>query len=161
MICKQGKEPAKPPYSIGTADAVYLLAILKGEKVPEWSDVDLKNLLIQVCKLADSISGNCRDWLELAAIVHGNAHPYQAEKLNVPTLLGALSSAIVVPRVDDSECCATCAFRVGSPANQTEAVAQDVMLTLESGEMFYCHDGDDAPKHPCRGFVEAVKRRKH
>lgn len=148
-----------PPYSISHADAVYLLALMVGGKVPDRTNDDLKKLLAEVCNLSKAISDNCRDWLETAAIIHGHIHPHSAEKLNVPTLLGALSSAITVPRVDDSACCATCAFRVGSVANQTEAVAQDVMLALESGEAFYCHHGDDAPKYRCRGFLEAMKKR--
>lgn len=149
-----------PVYSISPVDAVYLLALMKGGAVPERSSADLKHLLSEVCKLAESISSNCRDWLEIAGMIHGNIHPYTAEKLNAPTLRGALSSAVTVPRVDTSNCCPTCAFRVGSVANQTEAVAEDVMLSLESGETFYCHHGDDAPKHACHGFVAAMQRKR-
>ncbi len=147
----------EPVYQISRADAVYLMILMKGGTVPTRSNDDLKNLLLNVCKLAESISTNCRDWLETAAIIHGDIHPYSTEKLNIPTLLGALSSAVTVPRVDISNCCATCAFRVGSIANQTEAVAQDVLLALENGEVFYCHDGEGAPKIACHGFVEAIK----
>lgn len=145
-------------YSIGVADAAFLLALLNGETVPERSKDDLKKLLLQTVKLAESLSNNCGDWLKLSAIMDAKIHPYSADQLNVPTLRGALAAAVTVPIVEVAACCATCAFRVGSIANQTETVAEDVMLSLQSGgDTFYCHEGDGAPRTPCRGFVAAMK----
>jgi len=153
-----------PRYNIGRDDAVYLLALMNNPDAIKMtrSEEDLKGLLVNVLKLAETISENCREWLELAGIVHGDMHPYQAEKLNIPTLIGALSSAITVPRVDTSDCCHSCAFRVGSSANMTEAVASDVMDCMTDGTVFYCHHKVDEnfetkPKHSCRGFVAAMK----
>ncbi len=149
-------------YSISRTNAVYLLSLLKGGRVPERTNAELKDLLGNVLKLAESISNNCKEWLEVTATIHADIHPYQAEKLNCPTLRGALSAAVTIPRVPISETCETCAFRVGSPANQTEAVAEDVLIALEDGgKAFFCHDYEgDKPTHPCRGYLEAIKIKK-
>lgn len=151
---------ASPPYDIEPADAVYLLAMLEDPTgLPERSNADLLNLLVQTLKLAESLSANCKEWLEVTAICHAHMHPYTAEKLNVPTLKGALSTAITVPRVDACGMCHTCAFRIGSQANQTQTVAEDVMDCLSDGRTFYCHDFPDGetPKVACRGFVAAMR----
>lgn len=147
-------------YDIGKEDAIYLLALLKGyDKLPQRSNADLLNLLRNTLLLANSIAENCKEWLEMAAIIHGDMHPYQAEKLNIPTLNGALSAAVAIPRVDPCDkMCVTCAFRVGSPANQTEATASDIFDCLEDGTLFMCHDFEGAkPTRACRGFVAAFR----
>lgn len=153
-------EGKPPPYDIGRADAIYLAAMLKGEtSLPRRTNAELVNLLRQTLLLSKSIGENCREWLELCAIIHGDVHPYQAEKLNIPTVEGALAAAIVIPGVSCEGMCATCAFRVGSPANQTENTAEDIMGCLDDGEPFYCHDVEDPAqsKKPCRGFIAAKK----
>lgn len=148
------------PYFISRAEAVYLLALVDGhtERLPLPPPDVMLSLLRNTLLLAQSISDNCREWLEMAAIIHGDMHPYSAEKLNIPTLRGALSAAAAIPRVDTTGCCLTCAFRVGSPANQTEATADDILNCLEQREPFLCHHvpENQAPKQPCRGFLAAM-----
>jgi hypothetical protein len=144
-------------YQIEKAEAVYLLAALKGEAPAFDLPADVANsLLMELLKLAKSLADNSREWLEMAAVIHGDIHPYQAEKLNAPTLEGALSHLAMLPAVDCKKACPTCAFRNGSPANQVEATADDILMCLDTGEDFMCHWNNDVPsatKRVCAGFA--------
>jgi len=153
----------KIPYIIQPRDAQFLTALFKGETPSQdRTNEELISLLTETLKLADSIANNCKEWLETMAIVHADYHPYTAEKLNYPTLQGALDCAANIPRVNPKGTCATCAFRIGSPPNQCDEVAEDVLDCLLEGRTFMCHcstdDSDEEPNKPCKGFLKAKAR---
>lgn len=62
-----------------------------------------------------------------------------------------------------TDLCAGCAFREGTRANRTDGTIIDVVSCLESGDVFYCHEGlahGETPTRPCRGW-EALALRTH
>lgn len=150
------------PYSLTQADAAYLLSMLDGDqKLPARTKSELESLLRETLNLAQSLSDNCEEWLTLTAICETDIHPHDAEMLNVPTLKGALKAAILIPAVECDRMCHTCAFRVGSIANQSAIVAGDVDYAFDEHVIFYCHDIDDESKaKACAGFMQALNDRR-
>ncbi|WP_371436360.1 hypothetical protein [Polaromonas sp.] len=94
------------------------------------------------------------------AICEFGMHPHEAEKLNLPTMLGSLAG-LGLPAIDAANACATCAFRQGSCANQCPATVSDALGCIESkGSPFFCHEGvatGTDPKRVCRGYALALK----
>jgi hypothetical protein len=94
---------------------------------------------------------------EFLAITEFGINPYEAEKLNLPTLGGALLGNRL-PEVDESKVCASCAFRKGTPANQSFSTTYDATECLQGERVFWCHEKTDAygePIEKCRGFLQA------
>jgi len=147
------------PYNLSRSDAAYLLSMLDGDQqLPARTAAELETLLRETLKLAQSLSDNCKEWLTLTAICEGDVHPHLAETFNTPTLKGALKAAILIPAVECDRMCHTCAFRVGSIANQSDIVAVDVDACLEDGDIFRCHDAEPGQKpRACAGFMAARK----
>ena len=86
-------------------------------------------------------------------------HPHQAEKLNMPSVPGALAGIGLARGIDPVPLCHGCAFRQGSIANQcwpTVCDAGDCSLPEEAA--FLCHEVPDPEQPPataCRGFIQA------
>lgn len=100
-----------------------------------------------------------REHVALLAIMEFGMHPDAVDKLNLPTIVGSLMG-LVLPDVRESACCATCAFRQGSAANQCVPTVADALECVNNVEKFMCHenvhDGED-PTKMCRGWAQAVK----
>ncbi len=63
--------------------------------------------------------------------------------------------AAIHPSPENGGPCATCAFRVGTEANQTWHTMALARLSVEGGRMFHCHERVQL----CRGFVAALNLR--
>lgn len=113
--------------------------------------------------LANSVAENCADWLWLAGMVHGDLSAYEAEKINCPTIFGALMG-VRLAKHGCKDACAGCAFRLGSPANQSPSTTDDADWCGHPGEQpFMCHEDLDAKGQPtkiCQGWLRLRQERK-
>ncbi|HED4877306.1 TPA: hypothetical protein R4K21_003125 [Stenotrophomonas maltophilia] len=116
-------------------------------------------LFAQFIGLANSVAANAKDQAEQLLVELGEVHPYTAEKINMPCVLGALQGARLVHGIDASNVCHGCAFRHGSIANQCLPTTLDADRCSEPGEhAFLCHEvlspcGEAT--QACRGFAQA------
>jgi len=121
----------------------------------------LVELFAQFIGIANSVVFNNREMIEIAGIVSGELHPDRAHEINLPTIFGALSgvkAANLVPA--DAKTCGGCAYRLGTPANQSPATTCDVDWQRADGADFWCHEdmnGDGTPKRKCTGHLLAMK----
>lgn len=126
----------------------------------------LAHLLSQTIGMANSVSTNCREWLETELITRLDYNPHQAEQINTPSLLGAAEGARIAAQVAQDGLCDGCAVRLGTLANQCAPTVADVNWCDGKGE-FLCHvDGLDEmgrASMPCRGAVrwQDLKLRGH
>ena len=113
--------------------------------------------------LANSVAENCRDWLELAGMLHADLGPYEAEKINCPTIFGALMG-VRLAKHGCAEACAGCAFRLGTAANQSPCTTDDADWCGHPGEQpFMCHEDIDEAGEPtkiCKGWLKLRQERK-
>lgn len=119
-------------------------------------------LFSQFIGMANSVVANCHDALEEFLIVEKGWHPYQAEKLNFPTLFGALNGVKLAEGVNQDKTCHGCACRLGSLANQSPSTTCDVDWCLQGDDRFYCHEDLDEqgmPTKRCIGFQTHLKKR--
>lgn len=115
----------------------------------------------QFIGMANSVVANCHDALELWLIVEEKFPPYEAEKVNFPTLFGALNGVKLAQGVDQNKTCHGCACRLGSLANQSPSTTCDVDWCLQGNERFWCHenlDEDGNPTKRCVGFEIHAKK---
>ena len=84
----------------------------------------LLNLFVQFIGAANSVVKNCREMAELLLVCEGT-HPHDAEKINMPTLFGAMQGVVLANSCDPTGLCEGCAYRLGTPANQCEATTCD------------------------------------
>lgn len=120
------------------------------------------DLFAQFIGLANSVVANQRDALETFGIIYGDMHPYEAEKINLPTIFGALMG-IRLAQYACPESCHGCAFRLGSLANQSPSTTADADLCGHTGEEnFMCHEDlrDGEPTKACQGWVRLRQDRK-
>ncbi len=122
----------------------------------------LADLCAQAIGMANSVNKNCRDFLEVIGVVHAGMHPYSAEKLNAPTMLGAAMGAKLAQGIDPAKTCAGCAFRCGTAANQSPSTVADATdcTDTRAGDAFMCHahrDALDNPVRACAGWAQWIK----
>lgn len=119
-----------------------------------------ESLVTAVCELSHSFVtalAASREQIALIGLTDFAMAPHQIEQLNLPTMLGSLMGKLLPP-VDVAKVCATCAFRPGSAANQSESTVSDIWHCAGNSEPFMCHHkvGDaNEPTQPCRGFAQA------
>lgn len=112
-------------------------------------------LCAQLFGLANAVTENCREQAAHLLTLEG-MHPHTAEKINMPTLLGALMGiclAAKAPKQDST--CAGCAYRLGTVANQCPSTVDEAAWQLQDLDRFSCHESEDLP--PCRGHAQALK----
>lgn len=110
--------------------------------------------------MAHAVIDNCRELAELAAIGEWGVHPHEVEKLNMPTLLGAVNGYKMAHGVDPDRLCHGCAYRKGSVANTCLVTVCDTTYCDENGQTFMCHENLNPlgePTQKCRGFLKARK----
>lgn len=124
----------------------------------------LADLFAEFIGLANSVVENSREAAELLLITEGGLDPRQAEKINLPTILGALYGVALAAGIDASKTCNGCAFRQGSWANQSLSTTVDAADCSEvGGQTFMCHEEMDEGGNPvkaCAGFAQARAKAK-
>lgn len=145
-VCAMAPSPVRAEYlrAYGAQHGLEALAGLFGEFIG----------------LANRLATNAADMAELLLIERG-LHPYEAEKLNTPTVVGALSGIRLAAGASAGERCAGCAFRIGSAANMSPVTVGDAANCVPAGEApFMCHEAMDARGEPikaCAGWAELRK----
>lgn len=159
-------------YDISSKDASELLGacllphefrmMLMEKYLKERGSKALANLFSQFIGMANSVVENNRESLELFLICEKGWMPYEAEKMNLPTIFGALNGIKLAQGIDQSKTCHGCACRIGSLANQSPSTTCDVDYCLQDGDKFMCHENLDDKGNPtrkCVGFTQLKKRR--
>lgn len=120
----------------------------------------LIDLITQFIGVAKSVTDNCREMAEHLLTLQG-AHPYEAEKINMPTLDGALAGVKLANSVDPKGACHGCAFRLGSVANQCPSTMMDAVWCQTDVHQFMCHArgvlDDGTPTVRCVGDAKAQR----
>jgi hypothetical protein len=118
----------------------------------------LLTMFAEFIGLANSVVANNREAIELFLITDKQWHPYDAEKVNLPTIMGALNGLKLVEGINQEKTCHGCAFRKGTPANQCLPTTFDAAYCADEGEKFLCHEDLDQNGQPfktCRGYGQA------
>lgn len=162
--------PVVPPYFLNDAEADALAAIVAASgqdcrgMLASYATVHghaaLVDLVAQFVSVAKSVTSNCREMAEHLLTLQG-AHPYEAEKINMPTLDGALAGAKLANSVDPRGACHGCAFRLGSVANQCPSTMLDAAWCQRDVHRFMCHArgvlDDGTPTVRCVGDAKAQR----
>jgi len=79
------------------------------------------------------------------------------QKVVVPTVFGAMSGYQMAAWAKSEKRCATCAYRLGSVANQCLETVCDAEYAGPFDELFMCHEDmkDGEPTRGCAGWAEA------
>lgn len=122
---------------------------------------ELIELFAQFIGLSNSVVFNNREMIEVAGIISGELHPERAHEINLPTIFGALSGAKAANLVPaEAKTCGGCAYRLGTPANQSPVTTCDIDWQRADGDDFWCHEdmnADDSPSRKCIGHLLAMK----
>jgi ribosomal protein L34E len=115
--------------------------------------------------LTSSMAANAVEMCSMQRVIDGAEHPDRlSDRLNLPTPFGALQGVILASKVDETKTCATCAFRLGSVANQSPVTTSDADYCAHEGERpFMCHEGvheGGEPTKACAGFAQLRTARK-
>jgi len=113
--------------------------------------------------MANSVVENNREMIEMELVTAGGFHPNTAEKINLPTIFGALGGVAVAAGCQSPKRCGGCAYRLGTPANQSPCTTLDAEQCADERELFHCHEEfDDAgnPVRVCAGWAEATRARR-
>lgn len=85
----------------------------------------------------------------------GRITPQSIEAGKHVARLAEKAVARVAAMGDPDERCSTCAFRLGTPANQCADTLSDAMKCIVEHEPFYCHD-KKRKGMPCHGWFAAA-----
>lgn len=154
-------------YAISKEDAKKLrgIALLPGElreaalrnEFGGRSTLGIIKLFSEFIGLANSVIVNNRETIEMYLILEVKEPERIAEKVNLPTVFGALAG-IEIAVEPTKRMCSGCAFRQGTPANQSPVTALDAEYAVDCQSGFLCHeeaDGSGRPKKNCAGFSKA------
>ena len=161
----------KAPYSLSDEDAQYLqgLIILSMEarrtaihrEILRNGAASAANLVANLIEVAQSVVANNAQAINDFALHECDVHPDTFKGLNLPTLYGALAGLQLARRVNQDKVCATCAYRLGSVANQCSVTVGDAETCLDEGYDFMCHEhvGERGEAtHLCRGHGQEKKQ---
>lgn len=121
------------------------------------------DLLANFIGMANSIIQNSHEMLKLSGIVDGQMHPNEADRINFPSLMGALDGVELAHGVPCDRLCNGCAFRKGTPANQSPVTTDDAAYCLDDSEpdfMCHMHMMNGEPTRKCMGYIEKRKNQK-
>lgn len=112
-------------------------------------------LCAELLGLANAVVENCHTNAADLLVMQG-MHPHDSEKINMPTMLGALLGIALAAEAPKQEAtCHGCAYRLGSIANQCLSTVTDADYQAQGLDGFCCHESDDHP--PCRGHAQNLK----
>lgn len=117
---------------------------------------DLVELFSQFIGMANSVEENTREFIELYLVTECNHTDKIAAMINLPTVFGALFGAEVAIKPTKGMC-GTCAFRLGTFANQSPVTSHDAKWSSETDCKFMCHedlDEHNEPTKPCAGYAK-------
>lgn len=121
---------------------------------------DAIRLFSQVIGCANAVIENCRVGAIGLLITEGGLHPHTAEDINLPTLAGAMSGAMLAAEVDPRGTCSGCVYRHGTHANQSPVTTEDAVYSACGSQKFMCHENLDqrgSPTQVCIGHAKAIK----
>ena len=108
--------------------------------------------------LANQVARNAREQAEDLLVLQGHVWPHEAERVNMPCILGALNGIVLAAGIDPGPLCGGCAFRAGTVANQCLPTTEDADYCSTPGECpFLCHEAVDEHGNAisaCRGFAQ-------
>lgn len=123
----------------------------------------LVDLFANFIGMANQVVDNTREALFLFGVIDAKLSDREAEGINVASLFGALQGVELANQVDQNKTCAGCAFRLGTPANQSPSTTCDAEWCIDGGEdRFMCHEHLDEHGQPtvqCGGHLQIVRRR--
>lgn len=108
--------------------------------------------------LANQVAFNACEQAKDLLVLQGHVWPHEAERVNMPSVLGALNGIVLSASVDPGPLCGGCAFRAGTVANQCLPTTEDADYCSTPGERpFLCHEAVDEHGNAisaCRGFAQ-------
>lgn len=116
-------------------------------------------VLSQFIGMANSVVASNREMIEEILLLEGVKHPGREHDVNLPTMFGALVGVGLASKACVKSPCHGCAFRLGSPANQSPSTTEDVEWCLDGDDRFWCHeelDDDGNPTKRCAGFEKLM-----
>lgn len=119
---------------------------------------DPAEIIADLLGMANSVVANSIEILRLEAVSRGWVHFHEIERINFPSMNGALMGISLADGIDATKVCHGCAFRLGSVANQCTPTQYDAADAVDGEFPFMCHeDLDRAGKatQGCRGFAQA------
>ena len=121
----------------------------------------LLDLFVEFIAAANSVADNCREHAANEFLAQGVSNdPYLADKINMPSIEGAMQGVIVADTIDPKGACAGCAYRLGTIANQCFATTTDAIYCGDGSVDFQCHEHLDEKGNPtrrCVGFARSLK----
>lgn len=136
--------------------------IVKLQMLSLWmSGGEFVNLFAQFIGMANSVVANSAEMADILLMTAGVTHPDRpSSRANLPTIVGALRGIVMAQGVDASKVCEGCAFRLGTPANQSPITTTDADMCVGDGELFLCHMEHDEKGNPfkaCAGYAQTIK----
>ncbi|PZS93756.1 hypothetical protein [Stenotrophomonas maltophilia] len=108
--------------------------------------------------LANQVAFNACEQAKDLLVLQGHVWPHEAERINMPCILGALNGIALSASVAPGPLCGGCAFRAGTVANQCLPTTEDADYCSTPGERpFLCHEAVDEHGNAisaCRGFAQ-------
>lgn len=176
VLSTEGKIPqvrksVNTDYSLSPADAEELMgaSLLPGEfrkKIlmnygQKHGMQELVRLFTAFIGLSNSVVANTREQFELYLINECNHNPILAEKINLPDIPGALEG-VSIAQAGNEKMCGSCAFRLGTPANQCHPTTIDAKQSAQDCELFACHESlneKGEPTRPCAGWAKTQQEK--
>lgn len=118
-------------------------------------------LFAEFMGLANRIADNGNE-AAIMVLINAGFDPMASERVNTPTVVGALEGVALAQGINATSTCAGCAFRLGTVANMSPCTTLDAKACVPVGEApFNCHedlDAHDEPTKACAGWAQARKR---
>lgn len=121
-------------------------------------NVAMIDLFGEFIGLANQVAYNACEQAKDLLVLQGHVWPHEAERVNMPCILGALNGIVLAAGIDPGPLCGGCAFRAGTVANQCLPTTEDADYCSTPGERpFLCHEAVDEHRNAisaCRGFAQ-------
>lgn len=115
----------------------------------------LVELFADFIGLSNQVVESSRSVIEDYLVLECNHTRKKARKINLPTLFGALNG-VKIAVTPTKGMCGACAFRQGTPANQSAATTCNADLAVSEQSGFLCHDRHCKASGPCAGYKKAT-----
>lgn len=164
--------PANTEYNLAPTVALELAGIVQSDDLAHRVELLTKFMHLRTEKslietfaqfigLANSVVENCAAMSDQVLIEECGVHPDKFTSVNMPTILGALQGVVLANGCEPAGACHSCAYRLGSIANQSPIATTDAAYMAFNSKGFMCHAyADDAgePTRVCVGHARACKQ---